>query len=321
MENNTNISENGTNNNNDELYITYSMYVTYILTAVGIIGNGLSLVVLLLSPKRCQASRLYLIVLAVTDSLVLLFQTGTVLDIFSKHEITCKFSYVRYVLRSFSSYIFAVISIQRFVMVRVPFRSSEYDQTKNGIYHLVSAFIIAAASNLFAIPSIGIISGHCAIKPDYSDIFTYSYLTLNYLCSDVGVAVLVVILTVLTIQGLVKSSKLGVCNNGKSESSLTKMLIVLTVTFIILRLPETVGWLVIYVPYTIMKKSPDDTYNNMRIAHYFFNTLSLINLAINFVIYVVFWPAFRKRFCQMIRKSGRMSLRTGRMSTTVKYVC
>ena len=45
--------------------IKYNKSVSYILTAVGLVGNILSLIVLMLSPKRSNASRLYLIVLTV----------------------------------------------------------------------------------------------------------------------------------------------------------------------------------------------------------------------------------------------------------------
>ena len=316
MENTTrNNSENS--KNEDGWFTKYPIYVFCTLTAVGVVLNVLSLIVLLLSPKRTKASRLYLIVLSITDSLVLIIQTGTVFGIFNKHEIACKSYYLRYVLRSFSAYIFAVISIQRLVMIRIPFKSSEYDKTKYGIVHLISAFIFAAASNAFAIPSLGVINGQCSIKPDYSDVHTYSYLILNYICSDVGVAILVLILTMLTVQGLVKSSKLGICKKGKGETSFTKMLIVLAVTFIILRLPETIGWLLIYLPYTLMKKPRDNTYNNMRIPHYIFNTLTLVNFAINFIVYVIFWPAFRERFCRTFRAAP---VKREAMSTTLQTI-
>ena len=48
--------------------LTYSTHTTYILTVIGLLGNVLTVIILLLSPKRSKASRLYLMVLAVTDS-------------------------------------------------------------------------------------------------------------------------------------------------------------------------------------------------------------------------------------------------------------
>ena len=68
----TNISSEGVNASETSIpdiiwIVQYYEYVTYILTAVGLVGNILSLIVLMLSPKRSNASRLNLIVLAVTD--------------------------------------------------------------------------------------------------------------------------------------------------------------------------------------------------------------------------------------------------------------
>ena len=219
MENNSNISTKNITNTGGtdvEWSFQYYTYTTYVLTGLGLVGNLLSLIVLLLSPKRSKASRLYLIVLAVTDSLVLI--TGVITDpkFVDKNSILCKLNYVKYGLQSFSAYIVAVIAIQRYVMIKMPFKGPEYDKSKYGIYHLASAFVFAFAANAVAVPSLGLVDGICSIKPDYSVLFTYSYLVLNYLCSEVGVGILVLILTILTVQALIKSSKLGISKSGKS---------------------------------------------------------------------------------------------------------
>ena len=275
--------------------IQYAKYVSIILTAVGLLGNILSLIVLLLSPKRSNASRLYLSFLAVTDSLVLISGTITYGDL-SRNNIICKANYATYALKNFSSYIVAVIAIQRFVMVNMPFKGKEYDKTKYGIYHLFSAFIFAFSSNVYAVVSLDIIDGRCNIKPDNRVLFTYSYLILNYLCSEVGVGLFVMVLTILTVQRLVKSNKMGVSKNGKGETKLTKMLIVLAATFVILRLPGTIVWLISYVPYGLLKNPLDDTYYKLRISDIIFGTVTTSNFAVNFIIYITFWPAFRQRF-------------------------
>ena len=287
--------------------IQYNKYVTYILAAVGLIGNILSLTVLLLSPKRSNASRLYLIVLAVAESLVLIADIILDSELADIYDAVCKIHYAKYSLSSFSAYIIAVITIQRFVMVKIPFKGTEYDKTKYGVCHLVSAFIFAFASNAFAVPSLGVFDGWCTVNPEYSISFTYSYLVLNYLCSSVGVGILVLILTILTVQGLVKSKTMGV-SKKKGETRLTKMLIVLAVTFILLRLPSTIVWLILYVPYRIIKNPLDGTYYKMLIPYYIFGTVTTSNFAINFLIYIVYWSAFRHRlvniFCSAIGRTN-----------------
>ena len=182
-------------------------------------------------------------------------------------------------------------------MVKMPFKGKQYDKTKCGLYHLISAFIFAFGSNAFAVPSLGVFDGWCQIYPEFSIVFTYSYLLLNFLCSSVGVGILVLILTILTVQGLVKSQTMSVVSKkGKGEIRLIKMLIVLSVTSILLRLPNTIVWLIRHVPYRIMKKPRDETYYKLLIPHYIFVTVLKSNFATNFIIYIVCWPAFRHRF-------------------------
>ena len=321
MENNSNISTKNITNTGGtdvEWSFQYYTYTTYVLTGLGLVGNLLSLIVLLLSPKRSKASRLYLIVLAVTDSLVLI--TGVITDpkFVDKNSILCKLNYVKYGLQSFSAYIVAVIAIQRYVMIKMPFKGPEYDKSKYGIYHLASALVFAFAANAVAVPSLGLVDGICSIKPDYSVLFTYSYLVLNYLCSEVGVGILVLILTILTVQALIKSSKLGISKSGKSDTQLTRMIIVLALTFLVLRLPATIVWLVMYVPYEIMKQPYDDTYNKLLIPYFITATVTLSNFAINFIIYIIFWPAFRIRFVNIFIRGARNSYKAE--SSTVSTV-
>ena len=53
-------------------------------------------------------------------------------------------------------------------MTNWPFKGQEYDKSKNGIYHLASAFVFAFAANAVAVPSLGLVDGICSIKLDYS---------------------------------------------------------------------------------------------------------------------------------------------------------
>ena len=197
-------------------------------------------------------------------------------------------------------------------MVKIPFKAAEYDQTKYGILHLVSAFLFAFASNAFAIPQMAMTSGTCSIKSDYQFTFILSYLILNYLCSNVGVGVLLLILTILTIQGLLKSGKVAFPKISKTETRLTQMLIVLVSTFLILRILSTIIWLVLYVPYGLMNQPRDDTFYKLFIAFSFFRSIALSNFAVNFIIYITFWPAFRNRFIHII---SAMILRSNRSTS------
>ena len=64
----------------------------------------------MLSPKQINASRLYLIVLAVTGSLVLIADIISGSELSNVIDVVFKVQYVKYSLSSFSAYIVAVIA-------------------------------------------------------------------------------------------------------------------------------------------------------------------------------------------------------------------
>ena len=115
-----------------------------------------------------------------TDSLVLIADIISESGLSNVNDVVCKVRFVKYSVRGFSAYIVAVIAIQRFVMVKMPFKGKKYDKTKCGIYHLISAFIFAFGSSAFAVPTMGVFDGRCRIYPGSSIIFTYSYLSLIF---------------------------------------------------------------------------------------------------------------------------------------------
>ena len=94
------------------------------------------------------------------------------------------------------------------------------------------------------------------------------------------------------MQALIKSSKLGISKSGKSDTQLTRMIIVLALTFLVLRLPGTIVWLVMYVPYEIMKQPYEDKCNILFIPYFISATVTLSNFAISFIIYIIYGAHF-----------------------------
>ena len=322
----------------------YQEYMMYILVAVGFFGNTVSLIVMLRSSRRTKASRLYLIALAITDNLVLL------IFVLKSHTHTnsascISINYCRRVFQSFSAYIVVIISIQRFIMVKFPFQASKHDSTAHGVFHLVTAFIFAVTSSLYQalvtqIKTSGPWKGCCRTTVRV-DVFIYAHLSLHVFCAEIASSILVLVLTGITIHGVLTSAKKRAKLSSKSndqelqqkkpkasaDTKLTQMLIVLALVFVLVRMPYTICYWYDYLMWFIYwretgRPASVATYTrNMRSTINVLLTLFMANYATNFIIYLVLWPSFRKSVlklfgCYKCRKEKEISSNSGTTGST-----
>ena len=324
----------------------YQEYMMYILVAVGFFGNTMSLIVMLRSSKRTNASRLYLIVLSISDSLVLL------IVLLKSHTHTnngscISINYCRRVFQSFSAYIVVIISIQRFIMVKFPFQASKHDSTAHGVFHLVTAFIFAVVSSLYQalvtqIKTSGPWKGCCRTTVRV-DVFIYAHLSLHVFCAEMASSILVLILTGITIHGVLTAAKKRTKLSSKfndheqqqkkpksaADTKLTQMLIVLALVFVLVRMPYTICYWYDYLMWFIYWRGtgrPESvaTYTrNMGSTINVLLTLFMANYATNFIIYLVLWPSFRKNVlklfgCYKCRKEKEISSHSDTTGATSK---
>ena len=309
----------------------YEEYVTYILVAFGLVGNSLSVAVISGSSNRHRASRLYLLFLSIADSLVLIF------FILSKevqhiNNASCVLvNYCNRLFRSFSGYLVVMISIQRFTMVKYPFKASHYDRTLYGVLLITASFLFAAVSSLYQAlisetQKTGKWKGCCRTNVNV-DVFIYLHLSLHVLCVEVIASLIVLILTFVTVNGIRKSNLLrsqmskkvelvtasssGTTSGQKEtkssekETQLTKMLIVLALVFVFVRMPFTITYWYDYLMWFIHWRSGRPasaatyTLNMMSTINVFF-TLYIANFATNFLVYIILWPAFRLKVVDIL---------------------
>ena len=221
------IQRNDTDNDNlddDDPWLwseLFRVHGTDVMVALGLLGNLMSFLVLLSSKMRSRASRLYLIVLAVTDSLVLLN------ELCFEHEYTdyslgscITIIYSRYVLKSFSAYIVVLISIQRFVTLKYPLRV-DYNRPLYVFLSLSSALIFSVVSSLYGAFTPTLIEDqYCDIKEGMAQIYVWSDFVLNVLFTEVGASIVVLVLTLLTISRLREAAaRLGTPKSTKRSKT------------------------------------------------------------------------------------------------------
>ena len=309
----TNITNSSETNNSTHWSFTYRLVCLYILTALGILGNALSLIVLLKSSKRRHSSRLYLIVLAVIDSLVLiceLLSRGGAADV---NDWACSsVTYIRYVMKSFSAYIVVIISIDRFVMVIFPYQAIRYGRLKIALIHIGTAFLFAVVSNIYATFTQAIHKKYkiCHAKVEYADLYAYSYFSLHFLLAELGASTVVFTLTVITIYGLYRSRKVSQQLRGirfmnevtptNIDLHLTEMLIAIALVFVVLRLPYSIVWLYDFLYYDVTGHKEDSTRKYIYSAINILLTFSVANFAVNFLVYFTFWKSFRHQLWNIL---------------------
>ena len=310
----------------------YEEYVTYILVAFGLAGNSLSMAVISGSSNRHRASRLYLLFLSIADSLVLIFFILSK-DVQHINNASCVLvNYCNRLFRSFSGYLVVMISIQRFTMVKYPFKASHYDRTLYGVLLILASFLFAAVSSLYQAlisetQKTGKWKGCCRTNINV-DVFIYFHLSLHVLCVEVIASLIVLILTIITVNGIRKANlqRKQMSNisesltapsspstsdqerrkNPQMETQLTKMLIVLALVFIFVRMPFTITYWYDYLMWFIYwsktgRPASAATYTlNMRSTINVFFTFYMANYATNFLVYITFWPAFRKKVVDIL---------------------
>ena len=144
-----------------------SIYSIMVITLIGLIGNGLILLVFAQKKYRNNSNNVYLFCLALNDSLYLLVHVSedtlkvfketysedgesaallklvNFLSIVDNYEITClSLNYLRNVLRSISSYIIALFTIQRLLVVYKPL--STILQSKKSAWKTIGLITLAS---------------------------------------------------------------------------------------------------------------------------------------------------------------------------------
>jgi hypothetical protein len=195
-----------------------NLFSTIIIVLIGLIGNTLSLIIYSQSKYRLNSSNVFILILAIIDSLFLIvhFFEDTIsslehydfaiiyLNIINTNKQMCILTnYLRYTLRSISSYIILAFTLQRYSVVYSPLSSRFKSKTFAWYTCLIittSSFILNSWSLfLFDLSINRIDAKQCDIIGEWKS--WYYYISLGYFTLTILVPmIMIVVLNCLIIK-------------------------------------------------------------------------------------------------------------------------
>jgi len=199
-----------------------NIYAALLIVCIGLIGNTLSLIIYGQSKYRLNSSHVFIFILAIIDSLFLivhffedtvknigkyyLLNTNYVNIIDTTKEICILTNYMRYVLRSISSYIILAFTFQRFIIVYSPLSSSRFKSKKYAwficLLIMISSLLINSWSLFVFDLTILNNTKQCDVLFEWE--YIYYYISISYFT----LSILVPMILIVILNGLIiKKSK------------------------------------------------------------------------------------------------------------------
>lgn len=312
-------------NDTDNLLDLYRMtrnfmwvYIAIPLICFGIIGNILSIVILLRPRMRAMQVFVYLITL-VSNDLVVLFTDAipkvvfvmTGINFYSGHIFLCKFfSYLSQTSLLYASWLTVLITSERMVCVSFPIWSSINLKIKLKVIAMITTFLSIScltASNLYyrtliLNPSSNTVSCSDAGPKVYISFYELTYsVFFSFLPAALLMVFSFVIILKLRSRFLVKDLQQKKANQSKASNDAAQILFFINFVYFLIVLPYGIMVFVIrLIPVNRV----------MIIVLSVTDVLYYISNSINFVLYSASGPTFRKELRSFCR--GEKSLTTER---------
>ncbi|KAH3818402.1 hypothetical protein DPMN_120014 [Dreissena polymorpha] len=310
-------------------------YVTPVIAAFGVVGNIVSLMVFLSKNMRKLSASMYLIALAISDIMALVFYVlpewlkhGEPLlsgyrwpPLLQQNGVCQSVLYIQYIARFLSSWFVVFFTIERFIGVCFPLLRNDLCDPRSAPRVILGAVVIASAGCVFKPVVSGTyptISGALICTSDKD----HQYLSF-ILDSIFGAIItfipfiLITILNVLIIRKLVlrnkRSRKISVVTTESIiRLEFTFILLVMSICFVALNLPHFAVWCKRYWKirqmFNMHLMSPttlqnhDDHIGDLDNTLHVTRTIFYTNYCINFFLYSVTGAYFRKELKHLFCK-------------------
>ncbi|KAL4218010.1 Purinergic receptor P2Y [Mactra antiquata] len=320
-----------------------------IIMAWGTIGNILTILVILRQMKTVTSTSVYLMALAVFDTMVL--YTGPLRhwikmmyeeDIRDQTDAGCRFQvYITYASLHMSSWLLVAVSVERAISVVVPHKV-RLACTKYKAFMIVSVIfvvIFGANANLLAIYGLqGVNNQKCSVTSkaylDFRDnVWQWIDLCMAFAVPFVILLICNTIIIVCLRRSYAKKRSLAPgqrssnneSNSNKSTRSVSILMIALCAIFFLTMTPASVY--AVYYPYKfkeIQKLFRTDPikawydYQYLMFQHAVVTIVSYMNASFNFLLYVFSGTKFRHELCAMFRcrKPGQRGMMGSAARTT-----
>ena len=241
---------------------------------------------------------------------------------YDESNFWCKIIFfLRYFGKLVSAWITVAITVERFISIAYPLKAGQLSTKRNTRIVISSIYICCLALTTFPFWTIGL--------QLYNNHFLCTFLNVeeydawNWVVNRVGSLLLPsVILFIFTgmIVGKLHSMKkkrknlMNQATKTSLENQLTKMLIAVAVTFLLLRLPYTIAYYLYAFRESIWSNVTDDQKYTLYVISRFAAVLATANYASNFFLYCLAGSTFRSQFVAMIC-CRRREMRRGKTVT------
>ncbi|XP_033759091.1 growth hormone secretagogue receptor type 1-like [Pecten maximus] len=285
----------------------------------GLTGNTLTIIIMTSRRYAHLTSRLLLIALALSDTLLLLTQPFnkifvikmTGIDLRALSDIGCKIYFFLFrTSKMTSSWFVVLLCIERFIAVWFPFRAKVICTQRNTLLSISTVYVVIGTYNAVWGQWSSIVNGRChpdgydANDPGDKDMFGRFLIGGCNLYSFIPTAIMV-ILTPLIIKKLLDHKKkrkaIASQKNKQDETRITFMLLGIVTAFIILILPVTFLHLFSFL---IGVRAFGQNPNGFLIFRDVTQILEQVNYAINFVLYVTTSKQFRSGLADLFYCRG-----------------
>ncbi|CAH1796257.1 unnamed protein product [Owenia fusiformis] len=289
-------------------------YCAPLIIIVGTIGNTLSFIILTRKNMRKSTSSIYLSVLAVVDSTVL--YTGLLrhwirhisdIDIRSITLGGCKFHiFLVYFSLDLSAWILVAVTFERLVAVYIPYKARVYCTSFTTFITVCAISFVLFFINLHFFWTYGYIKIN-----DRGDIFVaciiaeekykhFARYTWPWLDMCIASFIPFFIMFTSNVLIIIKVRKLSSTNESKM-TFMTAMLLTVNFVFIICTSP-----IVLYLNfYETWNPGSDELTIAKRKLHFVIcNLLMYTNNSINFLLYCLSGPTFRRDLRKLLRRKG-----------------
>jgi hypothetical protein len=204
-----------------ELSDKINVIISILIVCIGLIGNTLSLIIYGQSKYRLNSSHVFIFILAIVDSLFLIvhFFEDTIRNykkyyflinyfniIDTNKEICILTNYMRYVLRSISSYIILAFTFQRFIIVYSPLSNRRFKSKKYAWFICLLIIISSLLLNSWSLFVFDLTTlnntKQCDVLFEWE--YIYYYISISYFT----LSILIPMILIVILNGLIiKKSK------------------------------------------------------------------------------------------------------------------
>ena len=303
------------------------IYVYPVLIPVGIIGNTLTILVILQKHNRDVSSSLYLVMLAFSDNFVLatLAYAWTINNLFSGLSLVeCTIFVALLYTGTFNGMLLILsLTVDRFIAVCYPLSANIYCSHRRVRLVGVLSLVISLGVNAPHLWLTHVENNNCIAFGDgttFANVYSWIGIILNSIVPFVTLVTLntAILLKFRTHQRWMSSLAGAGKFTGGSErqTQMTRLLVTVSLTFLILTLPMYVRH--VYYQFVDVNASPQ-TFATYALLYHVTQKLYFANNAVNFLLYCLGGSKFRPDLRRLLTcQTGNKNV-TAQNSAAIKY--